>query len=104
MRNICTILYYKFDFQFKKDADREPPTPLRECDGQIMMDNDGQPRTVACRVEFEKMKKIVERQRQMESANKASPMDLSSLEHHDHAAFVAWNEHGAPEDSWPEQE
>ena len=104
MRTICTILYNKFDFQLKKDVDREPPTPLRDGDGQIMTDNDGQPRTVACRVDFEKVKKTVERQRQMESANKAPPMDLKSLEHHDHAAFVARNEHGAAEDWWPEQE
>ena len=101
MRTICTILYSKFDFQFRKDVDREPPTPLRDGDGQIMADNDGQPRTVACRVDFEKMKKIVERQRQMESANKAPPMDLSSLEYHGYAAVVAWNEHGAPEDWRP---
>ena len=40
----------------------------------------------------------------MESANKASPMHLSSLEHHDRAGFVEWNEHGAPEDWWPEQD
>ena len=26
MRTTCTILYNKFDFQFKKDVDREPPT------------------------------------------------------------------------------
>ena len=104
MRTICTILYNKFDIQLKKDVDREPPTPLRDADGQILTDNDGQPRIIACQVDSEKMKKIVERQRQMESANKASPMDLSSLEHHDYAAFVAWSEHGAPKAWWPEQE
>ena len=103
MRTNCAILYNKFDFQFKRDVDREPPTALRGADGEILTDTYGQPKTVAFRVDLDKMKKIVERQRQMESANKASRMDLSWLEHHGHAANVAWNESGAREE-WPWQE
>ena len=63
MRTICTILYNKFDFQVKIDVDRGPPTVLNGVDGQPLLDVNDQPRTIACRVDFENMKNIVERQR-----------------------------------------
>ena len=49
MGTICTIFYNKFDFQFKKGVDREPPTEVRHRDGEIVRDNSGQAKTIAYR-------------------------------------------------------
>ena len=74
MSTICTIPYDKFDFQLKQDVGREPPID-DQVDGIVM-------KTTGCRADFEKMKALVEGQPQTESANKASAMHLSYLEHH----------------------
>jgi hypothetical protein len=52
---------------------------------------------------FGYMKGIVELVKSVDDQNKPAPMDLVSFaEAHDHAEYVQWNDHGAPD--WPEDE
>ena len=49
-------------------------------------------------IDFEYMKGIVELVKRVDDQNKPAPMDLGSFaEAHDHAEYVQWNDHGAPD-------
>ena len=71
---VATMLYGKFDVATKKDVDRD-----------------------GARDDFDLMRKTIERLKKMETSSKPMAMDIGSLASlHDHAAFVAWNDAGAP--------
>ena len=52
-------------------------------------------------IDFEYMKSIVGLVNRVDYQNRPAPEDLGSFaEAHDHAEYVHWNDHGAPD--WPE--
>ena len=93
---ICALLFSKFDLDVGKDflnvAGRDNVSKAR--DGHA-----NGPQKVM--IDFEYMKSIAALVKRVDDQNRPAPMDLGSFaEVHDHADYVRWNDHGAPD--WPE--